>query len=123
MAQNRLDTLKSMVEQNPADTFARYGLAMEYKNAGDWEGAMREFQALIAANPDYHAAYFHGGQTLERMGREDDAREMYTEGVDAAARAGDGHARAEMPGALSDLPWVIAPPRCTIVHSGCGAAW
>ncbi len=100
---SRLDTLKSMVAQNPSDSFMRYGLAMEYKNAGDWEGAMREFHALIEANPDYHAAYFHGGQTLERMGREDDAREMYREGVEAATRAGNGHARSEMQGALDLL--------------------
>ena len=58
MASNRLDILKSMVAQNPADAFARYGLAMEYKGSSDWEGAMREFRALIAANPDYHAALF-----------------------------------------------------------------
>jgi tetratricopeptide (TPR) repeat protein len=100
---NRVEVLKSMLERNPGDSFARYGLAMEYKGAGDWENAMREFRALIAANPDYHAAYFHGGQTLERMGLEDEAREMYREGVEAAARAGSAHARAEMQGALDLL--------------------
>ena len=47
--------------------------------------------------------YFHGGQTLERMGREDEAREMYRQGVEAATRVGDGHARAEMQGALDLL--------------------
>jgi Tfp pilus assembly protein PilF len=103
MASNRLDVLRSMVAQNPGDAFARYGLAMEYKGSGDWEAAMREFRALIAANPDYHAAYFHGGQTLERMGCEDEAREMYREGVEAATRAGNGHARVEMQGALDLL--------------------
>lgn len=100
---NRVEVLKSMVERNPGDSFARYGLAMEYKGAGDWENAMCEFRALIAANPDYHAAYFHGGQTLERMGLEDEAREMYREGVDAAGRAGNAHALAEMQGALDLL--------------------
>ena len=35
MATTRLDILKSMVEQNPGDSFARYGLAMEYRNTGD----------------------------------------------------------------------------------------
>ncbi len=47
MANTRLETLKSMLEQNPNDAFARYGLAMEYKNAADYEAAMREFHALI----------------------------------------------------------------------------
>ena len=103
MASSRLDVLKNMVAQNPGDVFARYGLAMEYKGSGDWEAAMREFRTLIAANPDYHAAYFHGGQTLERMGLEDEARDLYREGVEAATRVGNGHARAEMQGALDLL--------------------
>ena len=50
MASTRLETLKSMVEQNPRRQLSsRYGLAMEYRNAGDLEAAMREFRALIAA--------------------------------------------------------------------------
>jgi tetratricopeptide (TPR) repeat protein len=103
MASTRLETLKSMLEQNPNDAFARYGLAMEYKNASDYEAAMREFHALIAAHPDYPAGYFHGGQTLERMGRTDDARAMYRDGVDAATRKGDAHAKSEMQAALDLL--------------------
>jgi Tfp pilus assembly protein PilF len=103
MASDRLEILKSMLARNPADAFARYGLAMEYKSAGDWGSAMREFRSVIAGSPDYHAAYFHGGQTLERMGLEDEAREMYREGVKAASRAGNAHARAEMQGALDLL--------------------
>ena len=103
MANTRLETLKSMLEQNPNDAFARYGLAMEYKNAADYEAAMREFHALIEVHPDYPAGYFHGGQTLERMGRTDDARAMYRDGVDAAERKGDGHAKSEMQAALDLL--------------------
>jgi len=103
MASTRLDTLKSMVEQNPADSFARYGLAMEYRNTGDLEAAMGEFRALMAAHPDYSPAYFHGGQTLERMGRRDQAREMYLQGIEVTTRGGDQHARSEMQGALDML--------------------
>ena len=53
MPSTRLDILKSMVEQNPTDSFARYGLAMEYRNTGDLDAAMGEFRALMAANPDF----------------------------------------------------------------------
>ena len=52
--------------QNPADAFARYGLAMELVSAGKAEEAVEEFRELLAANPNYAAAYFHGGQTLEK---------------------------------------------------------
>jgi tetratricopeptide (TPR) repeat protein len=103
MSTSRLEILKSMVAQNPADSFVRYGLAMEYKNSGDLEAAMSEFRALIEANPDYPAAYFHGGQTLEKLGRLEEARAMYTGGIDAATRKGDRHTRDELQGALDLL--------------------
>lgn len=103
MSSNRLEILKGMVEQSPADSFLRYGLAMEHRNTGDLEGAVREFRALMAANPDYSPAYFHGGQTLERLGRLEEARELYEKGVEVTTRNGDQHARSEMQAALDML--------------------
>jgi tetratricopeptide (TPR) repeat protein len=99
----RLEILKSMVEQNPEDSFSRYGLAMEYRNTGEMEAAMREFQELKRRNPDYAATYFHAGQTLERMGRLEEARAMYQEGIEVTTRIGDSHARSELQGALDML--------------------
>ena len=98
-----MDTLKEMVSQNPSDAFLRYGLAMEYKNSGDLEGAVREFRAIIDANPDYSPAYFHGGQALERLGRADEARSLYQAGVEVTRRKGDAHALSEMQAALDLL--------------------
>ncbi|MEO8596343.1 MAG: tetratricopeptide repeat protein [Candidatus Solibacter sp.] len=103
MASTRLDILKSMVEQNPTDTFARYGLAMEYRNSGDPEAAVSEFRNLMANHPDYTPAYYHGGQTLERLGRTDEARGVYQEGLEACARSGNQHALGEMQAALDML--------------------
>ena len=100
MATTRLEILKSMVEQNPSDSFARYGLAMEYRNSGDLTAAISEFRSLIAAHPDYPAAYFHGGQTLERLSLADQAREMYQQGIEASTRKGDLHTRDEIQAAL-----------------------
>jgi tetratricopeptide (TPR) repeat protein len=103
MASTRLEILKSMVEQKPTDSFARYGLAMEYRNSGDLEAAMAEFRTLMEVNPDYSPAYFHGGQTLERMGLLEEARDVYTKGVEVTIRIGNEHARSEMQGALDML--------------------
>jgi len=92
-----------MVAQNPDDSFSRYALALEYRNAGDPEGAIREFRRLIAADPDYAAAYYHGGQALERSGKLDEAREMYRQGIEVTTRKGDLHARNEIQAALDLL--------------------
>ena len=101
LASSRIDVLRQLLEQNPASTFARYGLAMEYVKAGELEPATAEFQAIIAADPSYSAAYFHGGQTLEKLGRTADARELYRRGIEASR---DPHARSEMQAALEMLP-------------------
>jgi len=103
MENTRLDILKSMVAQNPQDSFSRYGLAMEYRNRGDLEGAVREFRSLIEVNPNYCYAYFHGGQALERLGRLEEAAELYRQGIEASVRSGDPHARGEIQGALDLL--------------------
>ncbi len=100
---NRLEVLKNMVAQNPNDSFARYGLAMEHANSGDLEGAVREYQALLAVNANYSAAYYHGGQTLEKLGRREEARALFRQGIDATSRIGDLHTRSEIQAALDSL--------------------
>src|SRR6185312_2666835 len=99
----RLEALKGLVARNPSDSFARYGLAMEYANSGDLEAAVAEYKALLAANANYAAAYHHGGQALEKLGQLDEAREMYRGGIAAAERAGDQHTRGEIQLALDLL--------------------
>lgn len=97
---NRLELLKELVAQNPRDSFSRYGLAMEYRNTGDPEAALLEFRSLMESDPDYVAAYFHGGQTLVKLGRLEEARAVYRSGLEAAARRGDQHASSEIQAAL-----------------------
>lgn len=104
MATNRLDALKQMVAQNPANSFARYGLAMEYANSGNPDQAVSEFKTLLAADETYVAAYYHAGQALEKLGNVDEARVTYERGIEACNRKGDAHTRSEIEAALSLLP-------------------
>ena len=79
---NRTEILKAMVAQNPADAFARYGLAMELVNSGQLKSAVDEFRALLEHNPNYAAAYFHGGQVLEKLGDLEQAVTVGTAALD-----------------------------------------
>jgi Tfp pilus assembly protein PilF len=103
MSSTRLETIKGLLAQKPGDSFLRYGLAMEYRNGGDLEAAAREFDALMADDPEYAASYFHAGQTLERMGKLEEARAVYVRGIEVTSRQGNGHARSELQGALDLL--------------------
>jgi len=103
MPVNRLEILKSMVEQKPEDGFSRYGLAMEYVNTGSLDAAVEQFEALLQYNPNYSAGYFHGGQTLEKLGRIEEAREIYRKGIEVTGATGDEHTRSELIAALRNL--------------------
>jgi len=92
-----------MVDANPSDAFSRYGLAMEYVRSGQLEDAIVEFRALLGHNPGYAAGYFHGGQTMEKLGRIEEAREFYRKGIEVTTASGDQHTLNELIAALGML--------------------
>jgi tetratricopeptide (TPR) repeat protein len=100
---SRLQMLTEFLEHNPGDAFARYGLAMEYSNAGQTEQALAEFKQLLEMHPDYTNGYFMAAQALERSGRTADAKQMLENGVEAARRTGNKHALSEMTGMLEEI--------------------
>jgi tetratricopeptide (TPR) repeat protein len=104
MATNRISILKQMLEQNPGNSFAHYGLATEYANSGQYEEAVNEFEALLTKDQSYVAAYYHGGQALEKLGRIDAARAFYQRGIEASKKKGDLHTRSELEAAVGLLP-------------------
>jgi tetratricopeptide (TPR) repeat protein len=103
MAENRIEILKNLVAQNPGDSFARYGLAMACASAGDYAQAVENYQKLLEINPKYVAAYYHGGQSLEKLGKLDEARELYRRGIDISTQIGDMHTRSELEAVLDLL--------------------
>jgi len=103
MENNRVEILRKLLEQNPADSFSRYALAMEYARAGQLQEAADEYGKLLEVNPGYAAAYYHGGQALEKLGRFEEARTLYRKGIEVTTRSGDQHARSELQAALDIL--------------------
>jgi predicted Zn-dependent protease len=100
---DRIAMLNEILAQNANDAFARYGLAMEYSNAGEVERAMEEFSKLLSAHPDYTAGYFMAAQTLAKAERNDEAKKMLADGIASARRAGNAHAQSEMEAMLEEL--------------------
>lgn len=100
---DRLMRLKTLVEENPQDRFARYGLAMELAGQGRLEESLVEFRALMSLDPEYVASYLQTGQTLEKLNRAEEAREVYRKGMEVAARRGDMKTRGELETALDLL--------------------
>jgi len=99
----RREMLETFLAAKPDDAFARYGLAIECASQGDHEAALQHFRLLLAAHPEYVTGYFQCGQLLARLSRNDAARQVIVDGMAAAQKAGDAHAREEMEAFLRDL--------------------
>jgi hypothetical protein len=99
----RRQVLEEFVEKSPADAFSRYGLAMECVSSGDPAAAIRQFGLLLEQHADYVPAYLMYAQLLARESRSDEAKQILSKGIAAAAQKGDQHAAAEMETLLADL--------------------
>ncbi len=95
--------LSQILEQNPTDAFARYGLAMAYAAEGKTDEALAEFARTTADTPDYVPAYQMRAQTLLKLGRATEAETVLQAGLAAAVRTGNAHATSEMQAMLDDL--------------------
>jgi predicted Zn-dependent protease len=99
----KAETLREILAMDPKNSFARYGLAMELARQGETDAAIEEFDRIVAADPDYTAAYFMAAQTLAAAGKRADAIARLQAGIAAAARTGNHHAKSEMQTMLDEL--------------------
>ena len=100
---NKLPALYDILQLDPTNAFARYGLAMEHISQGHPDAALVEFANCFAHNPDYVPAYQMSAQTLVTLGRTDEAIERLHAGIAAANRTGNQHALAEMEAMREEL--------------------
>jgi predicted Zn-dependent protease len=99
----RRQKLEEFLTKNPGDAFSRYGIALECVKEGDLAAAEAHFRTLIETNPEYVPGYQMYAQTLAQNERSDDAKAILAQGIAAAIRQGNQHARSEMEGLLSEL--------------------
>ena len=100
---DKIAALSEILQLDPANAFARYGLAIEYVNQGNTDTALTEFNTLIEHNPDYVPGYQMSAQTLAKLGRTEEALDRLHHGIAAANRTGNQHALAEMEGLRDEL--------------------
>ncbi|MDE3105583.1 MAG: tetratricopeptide repeat protein [Acidobacteriota bacterium] len=100
---DKIAALREILQLDPSNAFARYGLAMEHLSQGNTEAALADFNALMVQQPDYVPAYQMSAQTLARTGQTAAAIAILNDGIAAAQRTGNQHAASEMQGLLNEL--------------------
>lgn len=103
MSVERLEHLKSVLAQDPKNTFARYALGMEHSSAGETDSAVQEFRTLLEVDANYTNAFFMGALALQHAGRFEEAIQWLRDGIACAQRVGNHHAESEMQTLLEEL--------------------
>jgi len=78
-----LDVVDKIVKSEPNDAMAHYVRAVALNEGGDRRSALRESNRTLEIEPGFTAARTLRGRILEREGRIEDARQAYTEVLNA----------------------------------------
>ncbi|MAI31252.1 MAG: hypothetical protein L7W43_06285 [Rubripirellula sp.] len=100
---NRREKIEAMLEDDPADMFLRYSLAMELRAEGDNARSLAQLDELMKEKPACVPAFFMAGQQLVDLDRIEEARTTLRDGIEEARSQGDAHAAAEMSDFLTSL--------------------
>ncbi|MGA2808043.1 MAG: hypothetical protein ABSE87_07890 [Terracidiphilus sp.] len=100
---DKIAGLREILELDPRNSFARYGVAMELAGRGETAEALKEFDTLLTNDPEYTAGYFMAAQTLATAGRTGEAIGRLKSGILSAERSGNRHAVSEMQAMLDEL--------------------
>jgi Flp pilus assembly protein TadD len=76
-------SLRRAIDLAPTDATAYYYLGEALNQAGDYAGARAALEQSVALDPAAGRTYRLLGRVLDRLGRPDDAREMYRRGREA----------------------------------------
>jgi tetratricopeptide (TPR) repeat protein len=99
----RLAFLEQHCASASADSFAFYGLGMEYRKEGRVDDAIATFTKLKDKDPDYVPMYLMAGQALIDAGRGGEARTWLETGIAVAQKKHDSHALGELESALASI--------------------
>ncbi len=88
-AERKRAMFEEVLEFDPDDAMALFGLGNALSVLGDWEGAERVLSKSCTVQVDNSAAFLARGKALEMLGREADAVGVYRDGMSVASKKGD----------------------------------
>lgn len=112
MSQSRIEVFEAMLKEQPDEAMIWYGLASEYNKLERWGDAANALRNVVRCNPDYTAAFQMLGTALLNQGERDEARRVWTEGIEVATRTGAWKARQHMEGLLAGTEAASGPEFC-----------
>lgn len=98
---NRIESLLSLLDENPDDPFLIYALGQEYAKTGQSLQAFLSYELLVNDHPDYVATYMPYAKMLYDAGNRSGGIQLLERGIEAGLRNKEDHAVSEMRGLLN----------------------
>lgn len=92
----RLEYLKTLLAEDPNDSFVKYAIAKEYEKLDDLKTSIEKFEALRKDDADYVGLYYHLAHIYTEIDETEKALEVYDAGIEVAKAQNDLHALSEL---------------------------
>ena len=89
MPNPRIEPLKKVLAIDPIDDVAWFGLGKAYMEDENFEEAVKALRQCVTVKPTYSAAYYALAQSLHKLGRIEECREVSVTGIEISAKNGD----------------------------------
>ncbi len=108
-AAERIDMFREVLEIDPEDSVATFGLGKAYMQLSNYADAVPHLKKASEVQKDYSAAYLELGKCFEFLGQIEEAIGAYRQGIEAANRKGDLMPMREMERRLKAIKTNAAP--------------
>jgi tetratricopeptide (TPR) repeat protein len=85
----RESMFKQVLEIDPDDTLANYGIGSIAVEKGEWQLARDHLEHVLKQDPKYSVAYLALGRALKGLGLNEEAKAIWREGIKVSAAKGD----------------------------------
>jgi cytochrome c-type biogenesis protein CcmH/NrfG len=89
MPNPKIEPLKRVLAIEPDDDVAWFGLGKAYMEDANFEEAAKALRQCITVKPTYSAAYYALAQSLLKLNRVDECRQVSAQGIDVSTKNGD----------------------------------
>lgn len=99
----KIQRLARFLKKNPGDSFTKFALALELLKQDQVSRAQLLFESVHQQDPKYLGVYYHLGKLYEKIGRLEDAKKLYLDGIDVAIQQNHERTKIELQEALASL--------------------
>jgi len=104
MPNPKIEPLKKVLAMDPNDDVAWFGLGKAYMDEGNFEEAAKALRQCVTVKPAYSAAYYALAQSLQKLDRIGECREVADQGIDVSKKNGDAMVTKNLEMLKSTLP-------------------